>query len=172
MLFTIIHPTPPAPRSPPPLTASHRKPFPPVPPKSLVPQPCIARLSASPPVPPRFAPLVTTPRQRRNPRAHPWQSLKHLEMPTGMPGSHQTRPRQSSAPPQHPRQRLMATHQDTPSIGTPHPCGTSLPDGFAVREVAVRRVSVRPLKVVDLQRAPRASPRVPACAYRVDVTSR
>ena len=60
--------------------------------------------------------------------------------------------------PNTPRQRLMATHQDTPSIGTPHPCGTSLPDGFAVREVAVRRVSVRPLKVVDLQRRSQGVP--------------
>ena len=54
-------------------------------------------------------------------------------MPAGMPRFAPSRPRQSSALPQHPRQRLMATHQDTPSIGTPHPCGTSSADGCTVR---------------------------------------
>ena len=166
-------PTPPAPRSPPqPLTSRHLNPCPPVPPTSLLPRTCIARRSASPHGPTAFraagdntattsqpaSPSMAKPEASRN--AH-----RHARF-----APNQTPPIKCIAPT--PRQRLMATHQDTPSIGTPHPCGTSLPDGCTVREVAVRRVSVRPLKVVDLQRAPRASPRVPACAYRVDVTSR
>jgi hypothetical protein len=64
-----MHPTPPAPRSPPqPPTASHRSPFPPVPPTSLRPPTCIARRSASPPVPARFAPQIAwaPPKTRRN----------------------------------------------------------------------------------------------------------
>ena len=35
--------------------------------------------------------------------------------------------------PNTPRQRLMATHQETPSVGTPHPCRTSSAHGFTVR---------------------------------------
>ena len=53
-------------------------------------------------------------------------------MPAGMPGSHQTRPRQSSALPQHPPPAAHGSPSGTPSIGTPHPCGTSLADGFTV----------------------------------------
>ena len=34
-------------------------------------------------------------------------------MPAGTPRFASSRPRQSSALPEHPRQRLMATHQDT-----------------------------------------------------------
>ena len=107
------------PRSPPqPLTASHRKPVPPAAPTSLRPPTCIDRRSASPPVPPRFALLVTTPRQPRTPPAQPWQSMQHLDMPAGMPrfAPNQTPPIERTDPTT-PRQRLMATHQDTPSLG-------------------------------------------------------
>ena len=94
-------------------------------------------------------------------------------MPAGMPrfAPNQTPPIQRTAPPLPASGSWQPIRTRLPS-GTPHPSGTSSADGCTVREVAVRRVSVRSLKVVDLQRAPRASPRVPARAYRVDVTSR
>jgi len=50
-------------------------------------------------------------------------------------------------------------------------------DGFAVREVAVRRVSVRPLKVVDLQRRSLGVPAgtgvyIPSCDNPVTTLAR
>ena len=40
----------------------------------------------------------------------------------------------------------MAAHQDTRSIGTPHPCGTSLADGFTVRCVSLVPIDRFPTK--------------------------
>ena len=118
------------PRSPPqPLTASHRKPVPPAPPPSLLPPTGIARHSASAPVPPCFAPLVTTPRQPRGPPAHPYQSLEHLDMPAGMPrfAPNQTPPIERTAPPLPASGSWQPIRTRLPS-GTPHPSGTSSAD--------------------------------------------
>jgi hypothetical protein len=59
-------------------------------------------------------------------------------MATGMPGFalNQTPPIECTAHP--PGQRLLATHQHTPSIGTPHPSGTSLTDGCTVHAWRLR----------------------------------
>src|SRR6185312_6507574 len=101
-----------------PTTAGHRKPLPPAAPTSLRPPTWIDRRSASPPVPPRFAPLLTTPRQPRSPPAQPGQSLEHLDMPAGMPrcAPNQTPPIQRTAPP-------------LPARGSWQPIRTRLPSG-------------------------------------------
>ena len=53
-------------------------------------------------------------------------------MPADMPGSHQTRPRQSSALPHHPPPAAHGSPSGTPFHRHAHPCGTSLADGFTV----------------------------------------
>ena len=76
----------------------------------------------------------------------------HLEMPAGKPDVHQTRPRQSCALPHHPRQRLMATHHDSPFIGIANPCGTGRV--LAVRQLATLELAARTLSAHSAARPP------------------
>jgi hypothetical protein len=76
---------------------------------------------------------VTTSAARQPTNSKP----EHLEMPTGKPDLPQTRPRPTPLPcPTTTRQRLIATHHDTPSIRTPRPlrhrpCSSTAPTRHA-----------------------------------------